>query len=70
MALLQKWKWRFLREPDAIWVKVIKSIHGSCGGLRRVNPKPIGGGVWRSFILLYDNMHEKIPFLFLVSNGI
>ncbi|XP_071688454.1 uncharacterized protein [Rutidosis leptorrhynchoides] len=28
LALLGKWWWRFLIEPSALWVKVIKSIHG------------------------------------------
>nr|GEX98157.1 RNA-directed DNA polymerase, eukaryota [Tanacetum cinerariifolium] len=32
-ALLAKWWWRFLIEDNALWCKVIGSIHGSQGGL-------------------------------------
>ena len=32
-ALMGKWWWRFWVEGDALWVKVIRSIHGSDGGL-------------------------------------
>ena len=28
VSLLYKWKWRLLTNPDALWVKVIRSIHG------------------------------------------
>ena len=28
LALLFKWSWRFLKEPDAFWCKVVKTIHG------------------------------------------
>ncbi|GKD28663.1 hypothetical protein Tco_1239441, partial [Tanacetum coccineum] len=30
-ALLYKWRWRFINNPDAIWVKAIQSIHGRDG---------------------------------------
>ena len=32
LTLLQKWKWQFLADNGAIWVKMIKSMHGSFGG--------------------------------------
>ncbi|GJX17340.1 hypothetical protein Tco_0218172 [Tanacetum coccineum] len=28
LALLQKWRWRLLSSPNALWVKVIKAYHG------------------------------------------
>ena len=28
LALLAKWKWRFLEEGDLLWHKVVSSIHG------------------------------------------
>nr|GEW96461.1 putative RNA-directed DNA polymerase, eukaryota, reverse transcriptase zinc-binding domain protein [Tanacetum cinerariifolium] len=34
LALLGKWWWRFRKEDDGLWVKVIKSIHGDFEGLR------------------------------------
>ncbi|XP_071700132.1 uncharacterized protein [Rutidosis leptorrhynchoides] len=32
-ALIGKWSWRFHTEANSLWVKVIKSIYGSSGGL-------------------------------------
>ena len=29
MALLAKWRWRFLDEPSSLWCKVVRSIHDS-----------------------------------------
>nr|GFA69182.1 RNA-directed DNA polymerase, eukaryota [Tanacetum cinerariifolium] len=34
-ALLFKWTWRFKVQPEAMWVSVIKAIHGSLGSLHR-----------------------------------
>ncbi|GKB15313.1 hypothetical protein Tco_0849236, partial [Tanacetum coccineum] len=31
LALLQKWLWRWFFFPNALWVKVIKAIHGQEG---------------------------------------
>lgn len=28
LALLFKWNWRFLKERDSLWCKIVKSIHG------------------------------------------
>ncbi|GJS17617.1 hypothetical protein Tco_0412089 [Tanacetum coccineum] len=27
LALLQKWRWHFVHNPDSLWVRVIKAIH-------------------------------------------
>ncbi|GJX74801.1 hypothetical protein Tco_0313396 [Tanacetum coccineum] len=32
LALLQKWHWRLLSHKNALWVKVIKALHGQEGG--------------------------------------
>ena len=32
LALLGKWWWRFRNERDALWCRLIKSIHGLDGG--------------------------------------
>ncbi|GKD88956.1 RNA-directed DNA polymerase, eukaryota, partial [Tanacetum coccineum] len=37
-ALLFKWIWRFKAHPEAMWVLVIKAIHGPCGNLDQDNP--------------------------------
>ncbi|GJT46135.1 hypothetical protein Tco_0954850 [Tanacetum coccineum] len=31
LALLQKWRWRLLSSPNALWVQVIKAYHGQEG---------------------------------------
>ncbi|GKC12361.1 RNA-directed DNA polymerase, eukaryota, reverse transcriptase zinc-binding domain protein [Tanacetum coccineum] len=32
-SLLLKWRWRLLNNPSALWVKVLKSIHGNEDGI-------------------------------------
>nr|GEX02938.1 cysteine-rich receptor-like protein kinase [Tanacetum cinerariifolium] len=32
-SLLLKWRWRLLKNPSALWVNVVKSIHGDGGGI-------------------------------------
>nr|GEZ09040.1 RNA-directed DNA polymerase, eukaryota, reverse transcriptase zinc-binding domain protein [Tanacetum cinerariifolium] len=32
IALLQKWRWRLYSCPDLLWVKIIRTLHGSEGG--------------------------------------
>nr|GFA04400.1 RNA-directed DNA polymerase, eukaryota, reverse transcriptase zinc-binding domain protein [Tanacetum cinerariifolium] len=32
IALLQKWRWRFYSCLDLLWVKIIRTLHGSEGG--------------------------------------
>ncbi|GJX44795.1 RNA-directed DNA polymerase, eukaryota, reverse transcriptase zinc-binding domain protein [Tanacetum coccineum] len=29
LALIQKWRWRYVNNPDSLWVKLINQIHGS-----------------------------------------
>ncbi|GJV97932.1 hypothetical protein Tco_1549509 [Tanacetum coccineum] len=33
LALLQKWRWRFVTQPNMLWVKLLKAIHGKESGL-------------------------------------
>ncbi|GJS47551.1 hypothetical protein Tco_0597672 [Tanacetum coccineum] len=33
LALLQKWRWRLVNNPDSIWARVIKAIHGVEAGV-------------------------------------
>ncbi|XP_071738760.1 uncharacterized protein [Rutidosis leptorrhynchoides] len=37
LALLGKWWWRLKTETNALWVKIIRSIYGSCGGLEMIS---------------------------------
>ncbi|GKG17949.1 hypothetical protein Tco_0372247, partial [Tanacetum coccineum] len=32
LALFQKWRWRMHSCPNALWVKIIKALHGKEGG--------------------------------------
>ncbi|GKG39923.1 hypothetical protein Tco_0466700, partial [Tanacetum coccineum] len=32
-SLLLKWRWRLLNKPSALWVEVLKSIHGNEAGI-------------------------------------
>ncbi|GJU81563.1 putative RNA-directed DNA polymerase, eukaryota, reverse transcriptase zinc-binding domain protein, partial [Tanacetum coccineum] len=41
LALLYKWRWRFMNDHDSKWVKVIKSIHGRDGGFGTSDWKPV-----------------------------
>ncbi|GJT36173.1 reverse transcriptase domain, reverse transcriptase zinc-binding domain protein [Tanacetum coccineum] len=53
MALLGKWRWRFKREGDSLWVRVVKSIYKENGGLSSrgdVGREFSGGEVWRDII--------------------
>ncbi|GJW45430.1 reverse transcriptase domain, reverse transcriptase zinc-binding domain protein [Tanacetum coccineum] len=51
-ALLGKWWWRFRVEGNAFWVKVIRSIYGSDGGLGSVSTmkEACGCGVWGDIV--------------------
>ncbi|XP_071738863.1 uncharacterized protein [Rutidosis leptorrhynchoides] len=65
LALLGKWWWRFKTETNALWVKIIRSIYGSCGGLmmRSDIPRSSSLGTWTNIILAakaLDDLH--IPF--------
>nr|GEU67934.1 RNA-directed DNA polymerase, eukaryota, reverse transcriptase zinc-binding domain protein [Tanacetum cinerariifolium] len=33
ISLIYKWRWRMMKNPEALWVKVIKSIHGAKAGM-------------------------------------
>ena len=37
-ALLFKWVWQFKTQQDALWVRVVKAIHGLHGSLDRIPP--------------------------------
>nr|GEU58439.1 RNA-directed DNA polymerase, eukaryota, reverse transcriptase zinc-binding domain protein [Tanacetum cinerariifolium] len=49
-ALLSKWWWRFRVENEALWVKVIKSLHGAGGGLLEDNISCTGNSVWGNIV--------------------
>ncbi|XP_071688561.1 uncharacterized protein [Rutidosis leptorrhynchoides] len=65
LALLGKWRWRFKTETNAFWVKIIRSIYGSDGGLLvegdSLHSSPIG--LWNNIIASGVAMNElQVPF--------
>ncbi|GJW79943.1 RNA-directed DNA polymerase, eukaryota, reverse transcriptase zinc-binding domain protein [Tanacetum coccineum] len=61
LALLLKWRWRMISNPNALWVKVIKSLHGQKGGfgLNVSSSKGIWSKIMGSSNFLHSN--EIIP---------
>ena len=64
----------FFNEPDAIWVRVIQSIHGVHGVMGSNSTKPKSGGVSASMVRLFNKVNDMhaIPFSFLgkyIGNG-
>ncbi|GJW01465.1 RNA-directed DNA polymerase, eukaryota, reverse transcriptase zinc-binding domain protein [Tanacetum coccineum] len=55
-ALLAKWWWRFLIEDNALWCKVIRSIHGSQGGLHDASLIRSKSGPWYRIAKLNEDL--------------
>ncbi|GKC82383.1 RNA-directed DNA polymerase, eukaryota, partial [Tanacetum coccineum] len=58
-ALIQKWRWRFLNNPHALWSRLIVVVHGpnddSSSFFRHIKSK----GVWYRIVGSIKCMHEK-----------
>ena len=54
LGLLGKWWWRFVGENQSLWVKIVKSIFGSKGGLEggrgRLGPGGRGSSAWGGIV--------------------
>ncbi|GJW28107.1 RNA-directed DNA polymerase, eukaryota [Tanacetum coccineum] len=48
MSLLLKWRWRLLKYLSALWVKVVKSIHGDEGGFELIGCQ--SSGLWARIV--------------------
>ncbi|KAJ9559863.1 hypothetical protein OSB04_005023 [Centaurea solstitialis] len=58
-ALLAKWWWRFLSENGALWLKVIKSLYGSRGGLEGGASRVSGGfSAWRNVLRVVKELDD------------
>ncbi|GJY76043.1 RNA-directed DNA polymerase, eukaryota [Tanacetum coccineum] len=74
-ALLAKWWWRFLIEDNALWCKVIRSIHGSQGGLHDASLIQSKSGPWYRIAKLNEDLLNdygiNLPFIFKkkIGNG-
>nr|GFA60922.1 hypothetical protein [Tanacetum cinerariifolium] len=56
-ALLQKWRWRMFHSPNSLWVKIIKSFHGSEGGFDSHGCS--FNGTWSKIIGTSNYLHPK-----------
>ncbi|GJU78052.1 RNA-directed DNA polymerase, eukaryota [Tanacetum coccineum] len=73
-ALIQKWRWRFLNNPHALWTRLIVAIHGPNEDSSSFFSHIKGKGVWNRIVGSINSMHEKgfIPhssILRRVNNG-
>ena len=57
LALLQKWRWRLVSNPNLLWVQVIKAIHGEDVGLSHLFYK--SKGVWANIVDSINHLHSK-----------
>ncbi|GKB56549.1 hypothetical protein Tco_0912735, partial [Tanacetum coccineum] len=55
-AMLLKWWWRLKTEDQALWCKVICSIHGPCGGLHDNSYLKPNSGPWYHILKLKDEL--------------
>ena len=57
LALLQKWRWRLVNNPDSLWARVIVAIHSVEAGIDLKGCKC--SGVWASIISTYSMLHQR-----------
>lgn len=72
-SLLLKWWWRFKVEPNSLWCKVIKSIHGVYGSFRNTS-NSLCSGIWNQIsnldnLLLKDGIDLHSFFKKKIGNG-
>nr|GFB82265.1 reverse transcriptase domain, reverse transcriptase zinc-binding domain protein [Tanacetum cinerariifolium] len=57
LALLQKWRWRFLTNPNLLWVKLIKAIHGFEAGFDGKGCAT--SGIWSTIVGSTNDLHLR-----------
>ncbi|GJZ75704.1 RNA-directed DNA polymerase, eukaryota [Tanacetum coccineum] len=58
LSLIQKWRWRYVHNHHALWVKVVSSIHGSSiDGISFNNLQK--NSIWARIINSIKGMHDK-----------
>nr|GEW57816.1 RNA-directed DNA polymerase, eukaryota, reverse transcriptase zinc-binding domain protein [Tanacetum cinerariifolium] len=57
LALLQKWRWRLISNPNLLWVQVIKAIHREEVGLSHFACK--SKGLWAKIIGYINHLHSN-----------
>nr|GEV83772.1 RNA-directed DNA polymerase, eukaryota, reverse transcriptase zinc-binding domain protein [Tanacetum cinerariifolium] len=58
-ALIQKWRWHFFNNPQALWVLLIKAIHSEHGDGSSFYNHVRDQGVWGRIVRSINSMHEK-----------
>ncbi|KAF5761432.1 putative reverse transcriptase zinc-binding domain-containing protein [Helianthus annuus] len=58
-ALLVKWLWRYLNEPNAMWRRVVLSIHGSSRSWGIAPCNNAIPGVWKNCVSLWNKHKVK-----------
>ena len=57
MSLLLKWRWRLFQNPNALWVQVVKAIHGNEAGIDLRGCQT--NGVWSSIVGTINHLHSS-----------
>ncbi|GJU77442.1 RNA-directed DNA polymerase, eukaryota, reverse transcriptase zinc-binding domain protein, partial [Tanacetum coccineum] len=57
LALLQKWRWRFISNANVLWVKVIKAFYGQEGGFD-LNVSS-SSGIWSKIAGSFNFLHSN-----------
>nr|GFB57704.1 RNA-directed DNA polymerase, eukaryota, reverse transcriptase zinc-binding domain protein [Tanacetum cinerariifolium] len=57
LALLQKWRWRFTTNPNLLWVKLIKAIHGFEAGFDGKGCAT--SGIWSTIVGSTNYLHSR-----------
>nr|GFB03981.1 RNA-directed DNA polymerase, eukaryota, reverse transcriptase zinc-binding domain protein [Tanacetum cinerariifolium] len=58
-ALIQKWRWRFINNPHALWSRLIVAIHGPNKDTYSFCSHVKSKGVWSRIVGSVNKMHEK-----------
>ncbi|GKE49671.1 RNA-directed DNA polymerase, eukaryota, reverse transcriptase zinc-binding domain protein [Tanacetum coccineum] len=70
--MLSKWLWRFHTEENALWCKVICSIHGPSCGMYHSSSRPLSSGPWSHICNLKNDLRNlgiELPRLFKKKAG-
>ncbi|PWA94731.1 RNA-directed DNA polymerase, eukaryota [Artemisia annua] len=58
-AMLFKWFWRFFHNPNALWVSVIRALHGHSGRLRDLSTVGAHSGPWKGIISAFRQLKDR-----------
>ncbi|XP_076946011.1 putative mitochondrial protein AtMg00310 [Bidens hawaiensis] len=74
LALLYKWRWRFVNSPNSLWVRVIKSIYRNNIDQHGLVQNIKGNGIWAMIVKSISKLNDenRIPISVIrkkVGNG-